>query len=65
MFLTCSFSPPPDYKESFRIFDKNKDGTISLDEIMTTFHEMNLPLTRQEASDLINEFDSNGVYLLF
>ncbi|XP_005103071.1 calmodulin-beta [Aplysia californica] len=49
-----------DYNESFKIFDKNKDGNISLDEILETFHEMNLPLTQEEAADLINEFDVNG-----
>ncbi|KAG8343967.1 EF hand domain [Trypanosoma vivax] len=48
-------------KEAFRVFDKDRDGTVSVAEfrhIMTTMGEK---YTEEEFRDLIQGFDDNGV----
>jgi calmodulin len=48
-------------KEAFRVFDKQMDGTVSVNEfrhIMTTMGEK---YTEEEFRDLIQGFDDNGV----
>ncbi|KAH9503062.1 hypothetical protein Btru_075891 [Bulinus truncatus] len=49
-----------DVKEGFIVFDKNKDGLITADEICAVFNEMEMPISTQDSRDLIREFDLDG-----
>ncbi|KAI8788260.1 calmodulin A like [Biomphalaria glabrata] len=49
-----------DVKEGFIVFDKNKDGLISEDEICTVFRDMDMPISQDDAKFLIREFDLDG-----
>ncbi|KAH9503059.1 hypothetical protein Btru_075884 [Bulinus truncatus] len=51
-----------DVKEGFIVFDKNKDGLITADEICAVFNEMEMPISTQDSRDLIHEFDLDGRY---
>jgi len=49
-----------EYKEAFDMFDKDKGGTISVNEIVKIMKNFGYPLTKAEAKQMISEIDDNG-----
>lgn len=56
--------PPPTptayLQETFRAFDKNADGYISVKEIQQTMKELGEPLTSKQAKEMLKAADLNG-----
>ena len=48
-----------EYREAFRLFDKNSDGTISLNELREVMNTIGYHPTPEELEDLMNEADEN------
>ncbi|XP_050303447.1 calcium-binding mitochondrial carrier protein SCaMC-2 [Anthonomus grandis grandis] len=44
----------------FASLDKNRDGRIDLEELIKAFHELGIPLERQEATNLLLRMDQDG-----
>ena len=44
-------------REAFNMFDKDKNGQISQDELMCVMQSLGMKPTEQEVQDIINEFD--------
>lgn len=53
-FLTVEF------KEAFRLFDKDGSGTISNDELGTVMRSLGQNPSDQELTDLVEEVDIDG-----
>ena len=49
-----------EFKIQFQAFDKNKDGLITADELMTVFQSINQVYTPEEINDMITEIDEDG-----
>ena len=49
-----------EFKEAFRIFDKDGDGTISTKELGTVLRSLGQNPTEAELQDMITEVDANG-----
>ncbi|KAK4872999.1 hypothetical protein RN001_015028 [Aquatica leii] len=47
-------------KLHFSNLDTNRDGKIDLDELIKAFHELGVPLERQEATNLLQRMDQDG-----
>ena len=56
--------PPPTptayLQETFRAFDKNADGYITVKEIQQTMKELGEPLTSKQAKEMLKAADLNG-----
>lgn len=48
------------FQETFRAFDKNADGFISVKEIQKTMKELGEPLTSKQAKEMLQVADANG-----
>lgn len=48
------------FQETFRAFDKNCDGFISVKEIQKTMKELGEPLTSKQAKEMLKVADMNG-----
>ncbi|BFZ07794.1 hypothetical protein BsWGS_10833 [Bradybaena similaris] len=46
-------------KDLFEMFDHDKSGAVTKDEILATFTSLRLPITEHHAQKLIEEFDKN------
>lgn len=59
-----SFTPSPTvdsyFHETFRAFDKNSDGFITVKEIQRTMKELGERLTYKQAKQMLKEADLNG-----
>jgi Ca2+-binding EF-hand superfamily protein len=49
-----------EFKIQFQAFDKDKDGLITADELMTVFKSINQVYTQEEIQDMITEIDVDG-----
>ena len=49
-----------EFKEAFALFDKDGDGTITLDELRTVMQSLGQAPTDQELIDMIKEVDADG-----
>ena len=49
-----------EFKESFSLFDKDGDGTITTLELGTVMRSMGQNPTEAELQDMINEIDDDG-----
>ena len=49
-------------REAFDMFDKDKNGQISEDELMCVMCSLGIKPTLQEVRDIINEFDIDSSY---
>ena len=49
-----------DLQSAFDLFDKDGDGTITIDELETVMRSLDLHPTRAELQDMINEVDVDG-----
>ena len=49
-----------EYMESFRIIDKDGDGTISVKELSTMLHQLGLQPTEDEVQKMFNDVDTDG-----
>ena len=47
-------------KEAFSLFDKDGDGTITIDELATVMRSLGQNPTDEELQDMINEVDADG-----
>ena len=47
-------------KDAFKIFDKNSDGSISTKEFRIAFKKMDIGLTDDDITEMINHLDKNG-----
>ena len=45
------------FKEAFRLFDKDDDGRITVQELSTVLKSLEQNATETELQDIINEFD--------
>ncbi|CAM8911775.1 unnamed protein product [Rhodiola kirilowii] len=46
--------------EAFRLFDKNGDGCITIEELATVIGSLDQSPTEEELQDMISEIDSDG-----
>jgi calmodulin len=57
-------SIPPEqleqYREAFKMFDNNGDGTIGIDEIRRALKKFGQDFTRKEVEEMIKELDVDG-----
>lgn len=60
--MTKNLSPEKlqEYKESFKIFDKDEDGRISTNELKNVLNLLGKSPSEQELWDIISEFDKDG-----
>ena len=49
-----------DFKEAFSIFDKDGDGTISIDELQIVMSQLGHYLSSQELNRVIEQYDTDG-----
>ena len=49
-----------EFKEAFSLFDKDGDGTITLEELRTVMQSLGQNPTDQELIDMIREVDNDG-----
>ena len=49
-----------EYNESFDMFDKNKKGTISANDISKIMKSFGYPLSRKEVEGMISKMDTSG-----
>ena len=49
-----------EYKESFDMFDKDRNGTISVNEIVKIMKNFGYPIKKEEARKMVEEIDSSG-----
>ena len=49
-----------EFKEAFSVFDKDGDGTITIDELGTVMRMLGQNPTEAELQDMINEVDADG-----
>ena len=49
-----------EYREAFGMFDKNGDGTITINELGTVMKSLGTNPTNAELQDIINEVDADG-----
>ena len=47
-------------EDMFRIYDKNKDGFISFDELKEVLSELDANFTDLEIKEMMNTFDTDG-----
>ncbi|KAK7345921.1 hypothetical protein VNO77_16537 [Canavalia gladiata] len=49
-----------DFKEAFALFDKDGDGSVTVEELGTVIRSLEQNPTEEELQDMINEVDANG-----
>ena len=49
-----------EYKDAFEMFDKNKDGKITITELANVMRSLNLDPTEEELKEMIDEVDLDG-----
>lgn len=49
-----------EYRESFDLFDKDKNGTISVNEIYSIMKNYGNPISKKEVQKMIDDVDTNG-----
>ena len=49
-----------EYKEAFDMFDKNKKGTISANDITKIMKNFGYPISRKEVEGMVAEMDTSG-----
>ena len=49
-----------EYKEAFDMFDKNKKGTISANDITKIMKNFGYPISRKEVEKMVAEMDTSG-----
>ena len=49
-----------EYKEAFDMFDKNKKGTISANDITKIMKNFGYPISRKEVKSMVAEMDTSG-----
>ena len=50
-----------EYKEEFRLLDRNKDGVLTIAEIEQALLKRGIRLSKEKLSDFCKEVDSNGM----
>jgi len=53
-----------EFKETFNLFDKDGDGTITSKELGTVMRSLGQNPTEAELQDMINEVDADGIYYI-
>ncbi|XP_033736484.1 neo-calmodulin-like isoform X1 [Pecten maximus] len=48
-----------EFKEAFKLFDRDGDGTVDVDELGTVMKSLGQEPTEQEVRDMINEVDND------
>ncbi|ESN91916.1 hypothetical protein HELRODRAFT_90218, partial [Helobdella robusta] len=49
-----------EYKEAFDLFDQDKDGRITMDELKTVMTSLRLPTTDEQIQQMIDRVDTDG-----
>lgn len=49
-----------EFKEAFKLFDKDGDGTITTKELGTVMRSLGQNPTEAELQDMVNEVDEDG-----
>ena len=49
-----------EFKEAFKLFDRDGGGTISRTELTAVMKSMGMEITVQEAQEMMNEIDKDG-----
>ena len=55
-------SPLIEFRQVFDIFDKDRDGALSLDEVKPILEQMGHTISHSELHRILEEFDSNREY---
>jgi calmodulin len=50
----------PEFKEVFKMFDVDGDGTVSTEELLDVMAKLGQNPSEKELSDMINEVDEDG-----
>ena len=58
--LTVVCYLPAEIRELFRLFDKNKDNTISGSELGKMLHCMGMSVSQSEIANIMKDLDKNG-----
>jgi Ca2+-binding EF-hand superfamily protein len=53
-----------EFKEAFRLFDKDGDGKITTKELGTVIKSLGHNPTEAELQDMINEVDADGKFII-
>lgn len=65
-FIVMSITPlimgfvSTEFKEAFKLFDKDGDGTITTKELGTVMRSLGQNPTEAELQDMVNEVDEDG-----
>ncbi len=51
---------PGEIREAFDAFDKNGDGLVSIEELLTLMDDIGETLSREEAADALRRGDTDG-----
>lgn len=54
-----------DYREAFRLFDKDGDGNITTQELGNVMRSLGQYAMADELKQMLEEIDSDGKYVLF
>eukprot|EP00300_Choanocystis_sp_HF-7_P039787 c6105_g1_i1.p1 GENE.c6105_g1_i1~~c6105_g1_i1.p1 ORF type:complete len:165 (-),score=41.42 c6105_g1_i1:598-1056(-) len=49
-----------EFREAFDLFDRNRDGLITADELADALQSLGCPSSEQEIQDMIHEVDTKG-----
>ena len=63
-WIACVTVSSTEFKDAFKMFDKDGDGTITTKELGTVMRSLGQNPTEAELSDMIKEVDADGTYML-
>lgn len=52
--------PEAEVREAFKVFDKDGDGKITIEELKIALHNLGDDMTDEEVHDMVKEIDANG-----
>lgn len=55
------FYPQIEFKDAFLLFDKDKDGVVSMKELGSVMRLLGQNPTEAELQDMMNEIDADGL----
>ena len=57
-----SYLTAPEFKEVFKMFDVDGDGTVSTEELKDVMAKLGQNPSEKELTDMINEVDEDGAF---
>ncbi|XP_078671421.1 neo-calmodulin-like [Branchiostoma floridae x Branchiostoma belcheri] len=59
-FAGLSESQVQEYREAFKLFDKDGDGTITVEELGTVLHDLGQFSSEEDLNELLHDLDADG-----